>query len=844
MVRVTMNLTAIVLILFSISGASFLRAAERDASVAKISPPVTRFLDTYCVACHGPDVQNADLRFDTMPTAVADEAIAQRWQDILDVLNLSQMPPEDAKQPTKAELADMLETLTANLQEARKRLTDSGGQIVLRRLNRREYQRTIEALFGVPVDVSLLPEDGTINGFDTIGQANSFSSLHLERYLDIGGKVLDHAYGIGKSKTARPYSRHVEPEGIAKKIREEIPRLEDKIQKYDKSIAEGRKQHIERRAITRTEVELSNHYLNRAETKTGVLIPFRGINPIPHVSVGNQAATGTYQVRVRCGTVGEKTDDAVFLQVVRGEYRAEVPDELFHFQVTGTYADPQIIELTVDIDNIRSDRLAFERRSLQREPLNQFAEARNYFFKYKDVMYLLEDNQPDLWIDWIEVEGPLEQPPAPLSAQRLFKGGDGTNLSDEDARPILEQFAREAFRRTAPDAEYINRLMIVYREARKHGAEVKAALKDAMAVVLASPRFLFLYEPRTEEENRRPLTDRELAVRLSYFLWSGPPDEELYQLAEKGTLHELDVLAAQVDRMIASPRADVFIETFTTQWLELDRLDGIDPDATNSQLYDAAVQENSRREVFAFFGTLLRENLSATHMLDSDFAVLNGLMAEFYGIEGVQGDVFRKVDLPQGSVRGGLLGQSAILTLTGTGQRTSPVERGAFVLRKLLHRPPPPAPANVPMLDEESIGTRSIRETLAIHMASAQCNSCHRRIDPLGFGLENFAPVGRWRTEVPSTDGSKQFQIDPSGLMPDGERSFRDLNEMKSHLATERNSLLTGLTEALMTYGLGRTVGFGDQDAVERIVRETADDDDGLRTLIHKIVQSQSFLTK
>ena len=819
-------------------------SAEEGADVAKISPRVTAFLSKHCVQCHGPDEQNADIRLDTMSTHVRDDTIALQWQDILDVLNLGEMPPEEAEQPAEADLADVLETLTSDLRVARERLTDSGGHIVLRRLNRREYQRTIEALFGVPVDVSMLPEDETVDGFDTLGQVHGFSSLHLERYLDLGRQVLDDAYGDGKSKGPRPLEKKFEPEGISRKIEEEISRLEARIRRHDKQIAAGRKGLVERNEITKQEIDLSRQYLQRPETRDGVLMPFRGINPASAVSVGRNAATGTYRVRVRCGTVSEQPRQDICLRVVRGEYRADVPDELFHFQVTGTHAQPQMIEFTFEIDKIRSDRLSFERRSLVRDPLPQFAEARDYFFKYKDVQYLLEDQQPDLWIDWIEVEGPLEQPAAPLSAEKLFRkeasDPDASSLTDSDVPAVLRGFTHEAFRRAEPDAEYVESLLKVYREAREHGLDVNAALKDCMAVVLASPRFLFLHEPQAEGQRRRALDDRELAVRLSYFLWSSPPDEELYELAAAQKLRDPQVLANQVDRMIASPRADVFIETFTTQWLELERLQSVDPESTHTRLYDDAVKVNSRREVYAFFSTLLRENLPATNLLDSDFVVVNSLMADYYNIYGVHGDAFRKVALPNGSVRGGLLGQSAILTLTGTGQRTSPVERGAYVLRKLLHRPPPPAPANVPMLDEESIGTRSIRETLSIHKASAQCNSCHRRIDPLGFALENFDPVGRWRTSVPSTDGSVQFAIDPSGVMPDGERKFADLREMKQHLASEREPLLTGLTEAMMTYALGRTIGFTDQEVVEDIVQTTADDNFGMKTLVHQIHEEDS----
>jgi hypothetical protein len=231
-------------------------------------------------------------------------------------------------------------------------------------------------------------------------------------------------------------------------------------------------------------------------------------------------------------------------------------------------------------------------------------------------------------------------------------------------------------------------------------------------------------------------------------------------------------------------------------------------------------------------------------MIDADYVVVNSLLADFYGIPDVHGDHYREVSLPADSPRGGLLGQSAILALTGTGERTSPVERGAFVLRKLLNRPPPPAPANVPMLEEASLGNRSIRETLRVHMTKPQCSSCHRRIDPLGFGLENFDPVGLWRETVLSADKTRRFPIEPAGVMPDGEREFSTPREMKALMMSDRDEFLTGLTEAIMTYGIGRKVGYADEVEVERIVAATADQGYGLRTLLHEIVKSKPFQTK
>lgn len=818
-------------------------AALAKPAAAEVSPAVMQFVKSHCIRCHGPEEQNGSVRLDTIPTSIADATTALRWQDVLDALNLSQMPPEDEPQPAKQELADVLEALTADLTTARKRLTDTGGQVVLRRLNKREYARTIDALFGVPVDTNLLPEDGTVDRFDTLGQAHAFSSLHLERYLQLSRQVLDKVIVTDrKARPPRPVQQHTEPEGgVTRRMKEDLPKLVDRLGK----LSGGADERALKQSIIEAERDLSQAYLDHPQTTSGVLVPFRGVSPSVWVTVGNKPQAGRYRVRVRCGVAAESPREDLFLQVVRAEYRALVADDVDCYQVTGTIAAPQTIEFTVDVDNVLSNRLTFQRRSGNLKTLPQFAKARDYYFKYRDVGELLEDTRPDVWIDWIEVDGPLprSEPPA-LTAAVLFGKSDPKALEDEEAKAVIERFTFEAFRRQRPDPQYLDRLLAIYQASRAHGADSDVALKDALAVVLASPRFLYLYEPRAAGQAPRKLDDRELAVRLSYFLWSAPPDEELYRLAAEGKLRDPVALAQQVDRMVRHEHANHFVETFASQWLELDRLTRDKLAAAANEQYDEAVQKDSRREVFAFFDTLLEEDLPVSNLLASDFAVVNGLMAQFYGLPGVAGDSFRKVPLPKDSVRGGLLGQSAILTLTGTGERTSPVERGVFVLRKLLHRPPPPAPANVPMLDEESVGARSIRDTLATHMTSAQCSSCHRRIDPLGFALENFDPVGKWRSDVAATDGSTRFPIDPRGVMPDGERQFASYLEMRQHLASERDAMLAGLTESMMTYALGRTVGFTDKEVVEQIVHETAKEGYGLRTLVTKIVQSQAFLTK
>lgn len=814
------------------------------AQAAKVDPAVVTFLETYCVRCHGPAKQNASLRFDTMPVALADEATAQSWQDILDVLNLDEMPPEDEKQPGDEELSLVLETLTNNLRQARERLNDAGGRMVLRRLNRREYQNTIRALLGVDVSIDSVPDDATVDGFDTIGTAHTFSSLHLERYLNTGATVLDAFVGRGGGMR-EPQVRRFEPEAVDRNVRETLMREQSRLPAFD-SVTPARDGEVRRIDFQRLQNELIGNYLAHPASKTGIMVPFRGLVPFVKTKESAFGRSGIYKVRVRCGVDRPQPVDGVFLELRRVPRQTMNIDHIDCFEVHGTIDNPQIIEFEAVVDGTVGNWISIARRTPRSGVLKRFEQyaendARFLSRTGGEIVRLADDKMPSVWVDWIETEGPFPQFEGTVDPSVVALHRNRT--TDKDARQMIEKFAYAVFRHQPPPKDFVDRVLTIYRMTRDNGADATEATRECLKVVLASPRFLFLYEP-SPDAGKRKLTDRELAVRLSYFLWSGPPDKKLYRAAENGELSTAVGLARQLDRMLASEQSEEFVVNFVTQYFELARLDDVSPEATAAPKYDRPLQEETKREVFEFFKVLLHENRPAHEMIDADYVVVNSLLADFYGIPDVHGDHFRKVPLPANSPRGGLLGQSAILTLTGTGVRTSPVERGAFVLRKILHRPPPPAPANVPMLDEAGLGNRSIRETLSIHMTKPQCSSCHRRIDPLGFGLENYDPVGLWRESVASADGTKRFPIEPAGMMPDGKRQFATPEEMKTLIMSDRDEFLTGLTEAIMTYGIGRKVGYADQAEVEQIVAATAAKGYGLKTLLHEIVKSEPFQTK
>jgi hypothetical protein len=447
-----------------------------------------------------------------------------------------------------------------------------------------------------------------------------------------------------------------------------------------------------------------------------------------------------------------------------------------------------------------------------------------------------------LWIDWVEWEGPLNKVEVISQVQPVIAS------RETRARTVLQTFAERAFRGKKPSAAFLDKLSVLYDARRKAGDAHETALKEPLSVILASPGFLYLQESglgfsRNEkaEVGLKPklLSQSELATRLSYLLWSAPPDEALL----KADLTKPDILTSEVDRLIASPKADEFVRGFVHQWLGMDRLDFFQFDTKQFRDFDESVKAAARREVYETFAHLLRNNGSLAKLLKSDEIHVNGLLATYYGIDGVSGDAFRKVKLAANSPRGGLLGMAAILAMGSNGERTSPVERGAWVLRKLLHNPPPPAPPNVPQLDRLATKPVSTRERLLAHQEEPQCLQCHRKIDPIGFGLENFNAAGKWREVDYDPKAKKDWPIDPSGQFYNGP-AFNDYFALRDQIAAESENFARGFTEALIEYALGRPYGFTDNALAEIIVNQAHAKDWSIREFIIALTSSREFARK
>jgi hypothetical protein len=445
----------------------------------------------------------------------------------------------------------------------------------------------------------------------------------------------------------------------------------------------------------------------------------------------------------------------------------------------------------------------------------------------------------NLIVDAIEVQGPIASEPLPLPESHtrvIFRAPKGDDMA-VCAREILTRFATRAFRRPATPAE-VDRLVGLVEMAVKDGESFSKGIQLAVEAVLVSPHFLFRVERGRNPEARdatQPLADNELASRLSYFLWSSMPDDELFQLASENRLHDDAVLEAQARRMLKDPKSSALIENFAGQWLQLRNLKAVSPSRRRFPAFDEALRVAMGRETQLFVEAVVREDRNVVDFLDADFTFLNERLAHHYGIPGVTGDEFRRVTL-SGDQRGGLLTQASILTVTSNPTRTSPVKRGKWILEQILGTPPPPPPPNVPELkdDRKTAKSASLRERMEQHRANPSCASCHSRMDPLGFGLENYDAVGAWREQ----DGT--FPIDPSGTLPSG-RSFRGPRELKGILKEKQKDFVHCLSEKMLIYALGRGLEAGDACVVDRIGEGMAADQNRFSRLVVEIVKSTPF---
>ncbi|HET6249793.1 MAG TPA: DUF1592 domain-containing protein [Tepidisphaeraceae bacterium] len=754
--------------------------------VAATTEPAAQFFQANCIDCHDADTKKAGLDLEHLsPTLSAPEQI-DLWTKIYDRVDKGEMPPAKKPRPAQADLATFLHALRPKLIEA-----DRGRRsVVQRRLNRLEYQNTLHDLLAVDVEVrDLLPPDQQAGGFDNNGQALAVSTEQMQAYMEAAGRAVDAAIFVGK----RP-----------------------KTETVTINPADDAKGDIESGGLNVKDGRVVLYYSDKGDYSK--VATRRHRTPI----------RGRYRFRFAAAAVN--TTALQSFTVTASDFSAIGPtsSNLGYFDVG---AEPKTFEIEATIET--KCAIQFFVFGLP-----------NWVKPMQDAPY------PGVGFGPVEMTGPIIDQWPPESYTRLLGDVDLAKGTIADARQILRRFMPRAFRRPVSDVE-LDRYTALVQSRLEAGRSFTDSLRTGLVAVLCSPNFLYLREDLRPETNR--LSDTELASRLSYFLWRTMPDDELLKLAEAKKLSDPKTLHEQVERMLKHPKAQAFVTDFTGQWLHLRQINDTTPDEKLYGKFDELLRVSMVWESEGFFRKMLDDDLPIVNFLDSDWAMLNQRLARHYGIEGVQGIEMRKVQLPPNSVRGGVLTQAAVLKVTANGTTTSPVLRGVWVLENILGQPTPPPPPNVGGIEPDIRGATTIREQLDKHRHVESCAVCHRKIDPPGFALESFDPIGDYRVNYlrwKVTNAEKGWgnveqgaPVDSSGKLASGE-AFDNIRQFKKLLVARKDNFARCLTEKLLTYGLGREMGFSDRDAVAAIIKQADAHDRGLRSLIHAVIESETFATR
>jgi len=786
-------------------------ASESQPHETKLNQAILgKFLQDHCIRCHGPEKQKAKLRFDQLDYAISDNGEALQYQDVLDVLNSGEMPPEDEKQPSRGELELVIGQLTEDLFKARKQLSSSGGRVEMRRLNRREYSATIDRLFGFVPAASKIPPDGDVENFDTVGSRQHFTTQHMDQYYELGRQILKVGFKWAGRK--QPFNtQRQDPEGWWNS-------------RYRKDIEnwKGKPGKVVRLSKMRVE------YLALPQVETGVYLS----EPLRHLAYSfGVDPRGTYQIKVVAGTEGNVQPFRRFIKVDAKEGIAGV------FHVNGTSEKP-----TESVAKIRPIALKNDVIGGHVSEDRTGAWLSHYLNSIKHHEGLDLKDEGLIWIDSFKIEGPL-YPEVRSFFDRLLcpeepTPGKPTKMvwNDANAGDLIARFTKEAFRRREPDPQFLLGLVSYFQKKREKGKPFQDAMIDTLAVVMASPGFVFLNEETNVRPGTRLVSPRDIAIRLSYFLTSAPPDETLYQALEKGAMSDRDAYHREVGRILRENNR-LLAEGFSSQWADFVRFDSISV-SKNFPIYAQGLRHSMKQEVISYFQTLIKENLPIAKLIQSDFATVNAQLATHYGIPGVTTNEFVKVKLPPGSPRGGYLTQGAFLVAGSNGERTSPPIRGMILMNRFLNSPPAPPPPNVPELGTGAEGPLTNRKLVELHQTQVQCASCHRKMDTIGLALENFDTIGRWRDTEKLF--RKQEPILIEGALPGG-KTFTNFKEFQAILLAHEEDLARNMVESLLVYALGRDIEFTDAPHIDEILNKLRPNRFRMKDMVHAIAESPIF---
>lgn len=790
----------------------------QSVSADDIPAELQAFIQKSCIGCHDANTESR-LNFAALSHDLSREDTFREWVRVFDRVERGEMPPAGEPQPSAAERQTSLAVLRSKLHEVSRRVQQTVGRVPSRRLTRSEYQNVLHDLLEIDRNLAkqLPAENRAAGAFDVVAATQDMSSVHVRSFLQAARLALDEAIQLGSRPEMKP---------------RELNYLKSRYIRMwvDRPVRNGGG------TVFTTERDV---------------ITFRGENFVLRSDHNGYriSVPGRYRITVRAAA--HQPRSAVTLSLKR-QNDEQGESELFAaWDLKADFRDVSTIKYLRPDDYfyVSADELepAPDGRVIYNsQPASQFAGE-------------------GVRIRRVTVEGPLESAWPPQRTRRLFPGIEWGRLSDasrtraygpvlhqsplEHARNIIGQFAARAWRRGVSEEE-VEALAALAKPHLQSDRDFIAAVRVPLRTILVSPELLFQTGPAG------PLTDPALAMRLSCFLWRGLPDDALLADARQSRLSEPGVLRTHVDRMLQDPRSRRFTDDFLGQWLGLDRIDATTPDAYLYPEYDDVLRAAMVAETREFFAHMIRENLSVDHLVDSDFTFLNRRLAEHYGIAGVEGEEMRKVMLDAKSVRGGILAQAAIAKITANGTVTTPVKRGNFVLTNVLGLPPNPPPPGVGAIEPDTRGATTIRETLQKHQSVEACAVCHRRIDPPGFALECFDPVGNFRQRYRNSRGVTRtasvglrflhkdydlgLPVDASGVTEDGFR-FADIREYKAHLRKSSEQIARNVLSKLIAFATGAEIQFADREEVERILDATRENGFPLRSLIHHVVASRMF---
>ena len=778
---------------------------------------VKPFLQQNCLACHSEAAKVADVNVEAlMEGAVAEDV--DLWEKVAHKIRTGEMPPAGFPKPEESQAKTVSSWISAELDRIERATPPNPGNVTAQRLNRAEYNNTVRDLFGIDIrPADDFPQDDSGYGFDNIGDVLSLSPVLMEKYFAAAQKVVRTAI-FGPEPMQPQLVRHQPPY-------REYPLSDDPLFDYDES------------GLSMPQSLHTTHYFPvDGEYSFNVVPEGRRPNASEPVQMGVWI-DGKLVKSLEVDAPSDIRSQDLFGQAK--EFRMHVPAG--EHWIAGS-----VLKLYEGLPPVYEGPNPSKRPPATADdyPLPPDLKTPEEIQQYKDRLNrrLNGKNNPAnrVYIHYIEITGPYDQKtgPAPESLGKVFTCGHlDTEHTDACPRKIVGDMARRAFRRPVTEAE-LQPYLGLFAKSKQGGAPFNDSIAGALQALLVSPDFLFRIEtsgaPSDKIAGAVRISQYELASRLSYFLWSSTPDEELLDVADQGKLREPAVLEAQVRRMLQDPKSEAFVKNFAGQWLETRRLESVAPDYDKFPEFEAYLRMSMEKETELFFANILKNDLSILEFVAADYTFMNQRLAEHYGIKDVKGHEFRRVNLADTNRRG-VITHGSVLTVSSYTTRTSPVLRGKWVLENILNAPPPPPPPNVPALEEAKTEEgASLREQMEAHRANATCASCHARMDPIGFGLENFNAIGAWRTK----DG--EFDIDPAGQLPDG-REFSGPNDLIELILGDKDDFGRGLTEKMLTYALGRGMERYDRRTVREIAQKVAEQDYRFSSLVLEIVNSLPF---